>query len=275
MYEFESGDGLVARVLGSVGTPTRADVTVKYDDGTSDIWHIVVTSAGARTVELFRPGEGDVFLKAGRVTSLAVDVLGVTKRGQYYIHLFIERRDVTRLMSLAAFYATSMFFGGLGYFEDPLNGRGYNHMLTLASDEAGDTDTVVSMAASNTLRLWRGLVIYYEASDDVATRSLFTTLRKVGGALPTGFTESVNNYVTGTIAIAADQELNLYIGQNTMFVSENDDTTLTYNANDTVPNPFPMLLTEDDLAEFVISITNGHANDRYSAYGFLEEWLEE
>ena len=56
--------------------------------------------------------------------SLAVDALGITKEGEFYVHVFVERGDVGRLLSLGAFYATSMFFGGLGVFQSNRDAKG-------------------------------------------------------------------------------------------------------------------------------------------------------
>ena len=51
----------------------------------------------------------------------------------------------------------------------------------------------------------------------------------------------------------------------------NDNGTITQST--TSGFPFPMALTEDDPVTFIFQIASGHANDRYSAYALVEEWL--
>ncbi len=151
MYEFAAGDRPVARVMSSVTTETRLDITVRYDNGRDDIVNFDVTSAGTRAAALFREGGDDRFEFPGRVTSLSVDALGITKRGQYYIHIFLERADVTKLISLGAFYVTSTFFGGLGHFEHSVGGRGHIQTITGTNPAAGDEITEVVPANA----LWK------------------------------------------------------------------------------------------------------------------------
>lgn len=139
LYEFAAGDRPVVRSIASVTTETRVDIGVRYDNGKDDLNSFDVTTAGTRAVELFREGGDDKFEFPGRVTSLAFDALGVTKRGQYYTHAFLERGDVSKLLSLGAFYVTSEFFGGLGYFENNLSGKGFMRDVDIG-DPAADVE---------------------------------------------------------------------------------------------------------------------------------------
>ncbi len=281
MYEFEAGDGLVVRVSASVTTATRVDVTVKYDDGTSEFWHIDATSAGTRAAELFRPGSGDVFPKDGRVTSLAVDALGATKRGQYYIHLFVERRDVGRLMSLAAFYVTSMFFGGLGFFEQPIHDSGGGHLAwrTVANDIAPVSITEV-LAASGAFRRVYGFAWYYHASGDIADRILRVNCRAPGLSIPTGFSvsETVYNPHIAALTLSQDQEGILYSYKNRGgdgYSSRNDNAALTVDVSTTAAQIWPVDIVENDLMELRFDVVDAEAADRHSIFILQEEWLEE
>lgn len=216
------------------------------------------------------------WLQGGHVVQSTAGV----KRGQALLDLHIFQRGNVALPLFEGYvYQGFRFPFGMFVEPGPGGGEGHQHLLTLADDVAGNVDTTMQIAAVNAIRKWYGFIVYYHASSDVATRQEKGLVRALGGAPPTGFTAGSNEdqlSVTGT-TLTADEEGNwgavAFDGKDG-YSWLNDDGTLQYIASSTNPIIFPLWVTEDDLVELVIDVTNGHANDRYSAYAFIEEWIQ-
>ncbi len=156
--------------------------------------------------------------------------------------------------------------------------QGRWYCQTLKSDVVPATFQEV-LAITNARRIIWGFVWYYHASGDTATRTMKAALRNVGLALPTGMTEgdkttpwSVENIAT----LTANEEGEHYVigarnGGDDIQVRVDDGTIAIGNE----PIPFPLMITQEDLAELVFTIGSPHANDRHSIYLLVEEWIEE
>lgn len=171
----------------------------------------------------------------------------------------------------------------LGDDEDSVGGQGAMRLLTVADDVAGDVTSTLAINASNARRIWKGAAIYYHASGDTASRApnmvIDSALAGVFGALPTGFT--LGSATQGRIfrqagpTLTANEEGIMFYGENHPgFVALADNTNPTYKDNSTDPVPFPMTVTEEMDIWMKVEIGSGHANDRYSAYALVEEWIE-
>ncbi len=106
-------------------------------------------------------------------------------------------------------------------------------------------------------------------------------LVNLGGATPTGFTTTGNNALFwntgGTIALIADQEgahISLATKGKDGRTVRNDQGVQTILSTAGAPTPWPLLVTEDELALIRFpAISSGEAADRHSAYVLVEEWL--
>ena len=57
------------------------------------------------------------------------------------------------------------------------------------------------------------------------------------------------------------------------FESVNDNTVLSVRDVGSSPTPFPLTITEDDLAELFFDVASAQVADRHSIYLLQEEWL--
>jgi hypothetical protein len=53
----------------------------------------------------------------------------------------------------------------------------------------------------------------------------------------------------------------------------NDNGTVTQSSTATNPVPFPLLVHEDDPSHVDLVVASASANDRWSVYALVEEWL--
>lgn len=209
----------------------------------------------------------------GEILAVNAFIEAPVKRGQAYMVMLLERR-ARSMKRLARGY---MYDGNgveLGDNEEPLSGVGFRRWNQDGNDIAGNVDTTVNLARSNTRRVFHGILIRYHASNDVATRVLTVRLRDVANTSgPTGFTIDADSWISPSLTLTADEEGVLYVGKDG-FLSINDADTLTYADNTTAPHPFPYTVEDADAADIIVSIVDGEAADDYDVFTLVEEWLE-
>lgn len=267
-----AGDSFRLGLASSVAGLINARVQLVYDDGTDDEISIPdVTALTDRTV-LTADSQSSA-KKPGTIVGAYVTVGNVAvKRGQTYAALSIKQR-----YPLCRGYVYDGFTLPLGEHIEagPAGGSGNFFLQTLASAVAGNVSTTTTLAAANALRRYHSLAIYYNASGDAASRTLTGTLRRPYGALPTGFATAANSdvWISPTLTLTANEEGTIYVGQGSMYYSGNDTGTITIANNASQPHPLPIWVHEDDPASLIIAIGSGNANDLYSAYALVEEWI--
>ena len=280
-YPFQKDDAILARITASTTEKVILLVAVEFEDGSKDVLEMDVShTAGDRVPRLVTSDKN--FAGPGEVVGLAVDVRGSSvKRGEYFLTVFVRRGNELTVWAIFSGYISTTFFGGLGYFEDSVSGHGHFRIVTIANDVAGDVDTDVALALANVLRRVLGFIFYYNTSGDVDTRTMIVDLRRPGGAFPTGTEISgsvMDQWRSGTMQLTAGQGGVIYSygseGKDGL-TSLNDDGALTFLDTASSPTPWPIMVSEDDLATLNMDITTGNANDRYSAYLFVEEWIQE
>ncbi len=277
MYEFDRGHNIVLRTISSVATFLQANIIVLYDNGKFGYPVLQLTSSGSRGVV---SDTTELLPRPGRVVGARVTTAGVVvKRGQVYVSLRLGLPPDLRFTPLCSGYLQGERMLGLGIFEHPLEGKGFLQAETIADDVAGDSNTTYTPATANTRRVFHGVAWYYHSSGDSASRVLNVQMRRPWGALPTGGTAGTIDKIfdiTGPTLIA-NEEGGFFLynpERGDGYFITNDNGTVTRLATDANPIPFPFLLTEDDPLTIILGITDGHANDRYSAFALVEEWIE-
>ncbi len=196
--------------------------------------------------------------------------------GRIYVEARLFRGGKTAIQTLFTGKLYDHHDPSLGMFEGPVDGRGYRHFHIIADDVAGDVTTTFTPAVTNAFRRLLGIVWYYHASGDAATRTLSTIWRRPWGATPTGFTvgsnEDVFNTANPVLTVNEEGSIFMYNGGSS-FRSQNDNGVVTLSDMSAVPVPLPLDVREDDPLTILFATTNGHANDRYSAYALIEEWV--
>lgn len=100
------------------------------------------------------------------------------------------------------------------------------------------------------------------------------TLRDVSTATgPTNWSIDSDTWVSPTLTLTVNEEGLMHIDDHG-FVSVNDAGTITYSNTSTAPNPFPMLIEEEDAVDLIVAVGSGHANDDYDVWVKYEEWIE-
>lgn len=272
------------------GVALIASVDIAYDDGTLDRFEVRIDSwtANMTTVTRFE-GTNNAALGSSRPVTRAGTVIGGFVSGvltdvvrtQLYVRFGFTRKLDGPFFPIARDYAYDSHPFLVGEFVESTEGKGhFRWKAAFAADRAGNAAAVdVSLAAVNTLRKVHGLVWYYNASADVATRTFDTPrISGLGGTKPTGFTLTGDNAViglySGNIALTASEEGMYYASPVTL--RRNDNGTLTTENITTSPSPFPFDVTESDTDSIIRfpAITTGNANDVHSAYILIEEWVE-
>lgn len=266
----------------------RADIGVLYDDGREETFIVYTDSFTAdRTILSAYPGRnvgaspGKVFRLDGHVVSAQVVQSGVDKRGRLYPRLVVAGVGDFEKHTLCEGYLYTHHSLSLGQSVEPGpgGGDGYLHLLTLANDVAGTATTTVAMAATNALRKWYGVALYYNRTADV--ENVIPNIDVVSqpwGALPTGFAATVPLvYRLAGPSLQTGEEGVMFVynsGGGPGFAATQDNGGVpVYLDTSTNPQPFPLWVHEDDPIDVRLIITNGHADDRYSAYALVEEWL--
>jgi len=201
------------------------------------------------------------------------------KRGQVYVSLELQSQDNIAQVYLCSGYVADREFPTYPFLVPPGPGGGEGNLFfeTIASDVAGNVSTPFTPAVTNAFRKVYGVVWYYNASADVASRVLSILVRRPWGALPTGFgTASKSDvYSRALVTLTASEEGTVFMVSDGRdgYTSVNDNDTVTWENTTTVPSPFPFLVREDDPVTVIFVPAVGNANDRYSAYALVEEWL--
>ncbi len=270
-YPFRAGD--VIRVSGRASVTTKTELfgRVQYEDGSKDRFEVLITHAGDRANQLFRTP--DQFLQNGFVEALTVDT-GIIKRGEYYMMVAVER--LQHHYPIAASYI-GVPHSPLGFFEDPLGGKGLMSWRTAIDDVTPASVTVV-MAATGAFRRIYGFVWYYNCAAEVANRLLRVFIRRPGTSVPTGFAigGEVNLPHSDNLSLQTGEEGILYSYKNRGgdgFSSRNDNGTVTVESPTTTPQIWPVDVPQDDLFHLRFNITDAHADDRHTILVLQEEWL--
>lgn len=227
-------------------------------------------STGDRTRETFdRPIGGGFLWGAGCAASGAV-----VSRGQAWVAITLGRHG--RTYRLAQGYTYEGHGVTDGELTESLDGRGYLRWLAVATNEDGDNDTTLALAIANGRRKVRELLLYYTCSTDVANRTMILVFQKGGLAQPTGYGSGAVDYQwqSPTLTLTASEDGQLVVGPSIMFQSQNDDGSIAYSNNSTVPHPLPRWVEENDLVELFVNISAGETADKYSCYALVEDWIE-
>ncbi len=269
------GDVFRLRLAGSVVRNVDAFVLVRYEDGKMREFKTRVASPGDRTENVNTlPG---VVLRDGEIVRAYLDVegvVGLTKRGQVYANLAVADPNLRSHGVLLQGYVYDKRPLGMGDLNGPAQGMGHLDWIQFANDIAGNVPTTFNLAVTGARRLYRGVLIKYHCSGDAATRVLVLRVRNLGDTSgPTGFAIDQDTWVSPQLTMTINEEGILYVGKEG-FLMANDEGTLTYSNNTTVPQPFPLWVEAGETGDLVIGITDGHANDDYDAFVFVEEWLE-
>ena len=264
--------------IASVANNWSATLRVRGKSGVTRTYTYRETAAKSnRTAQSFTT---ELIGEEGQIVGFgaAVGTVAATNRGQFYMNAFVQAENSDVELTLAHGYVYDGKSLGLGEFVEPGpgGGEGNKTALTLLSDVAGTTNTDAttgSLIAANTIRRFYGFEHFYNASADVASRTINPLLNIRWGALPTGFAGDPRIYaMAGSITLTASQEGIVFMhgeegdGQ----VYQYDDGTLLRDTN--LP-PLPITFTEDDVAFILSNVGSGHANDRHSLFARIEEWL--
>ena len=144
-FEFGAHDNILARIVASTTETVNLELFVEYDDGTRELIPLDVTHTAGDRVPRLTDTEPP-FEKPGRVVGLSLDArASPIKRGEYYVTVFIRRGNDLHVYPIFSGHVTNAFFGGLGYFEDNLSGRG------LKVDNEADSTLVNNTALTRTI----------------------------------------------------------------------------------------------------------------------------
>lgn len=159
--------------------------------------------------------------------------------------------------------------------KNPLDGPGRLYWLTVADDVTPGTGVTTTLAATNARRLIHGFAWYYHAGADVADRTMRALMHQPGPSLPTGMTAGNKTRPwanANAVTVSAGQEGLIFAKDG--IVAEVDNGVVAYNNNSTQPNPFPLLVEEDDIADLDLVVGAAETADRHSAHILMEEWID-
>lgn len=226
-------------------------------------------SAGDRTRERFpRPLGGGYLHGIQLVTDTGI------KRGQTYAEIGIGKHATSYIAARGYVYFTNPLVDGV--YESSIGGRGHLRWLAVATNEDGDNDTTLALAITNGRRKVRELLLYYTCSTDVANRTMILVFQKGALAQPTGYGAGAVDYQwqSPTLTLTASEDGQLVVGPSIMFQSQNDNGSIAFSNNSTVPHPLPRWIEENDLVELFVNISLGETADKYSCYALVEDWVE-
>ncbi len=219
--------------------------------------------------------EGSIMERAGRVVGGRIGGGGGVKRGQFHISANIFR-GTTAVAMLCQGYLHDSNNLPLGFYEGMRDGPGFRSWVTVADNSPGNTDLAAVLTASNAHRRLHGILVKYHCASDADNRTIDLTIRDIFTAAgsPTGFSIAGTIYEAPSLGVlTANQEGIIFVGARG-FVALNTAGTVTYASRTTAPHPLPFDIAEGDTADVVLTMTSGHANDRYDVYLDIEEWLE-
>lgn len=275
-YRVRRGDYLNLRVWSNVSDVVLTPrFRIVYDDGSNDMLGTnPITLVGDRLIANANGSQRAT--KDGWVVGGSV-LLGVINSfpGQVYVDVGLTSGG--ERLCLCKGYSYDGHLLSLGESGLPGEGPGDLQWETLASDAAPGTGTSTSLGFVNQIRKVHGFAIYYNASADVATRTVIPSIIQPGGALPTGFGGTGTVWVGATLTLTASEEGVYYVYSSVSgaIVSINDNGTITYANPTTAPAPFPFIGASDGdaAAQLLLTVGSGHANDRWSVYVLREDWV--
>lgn len=267
---------------------------------TIELWYRSAVAAGIRaSVKIvYDNGEDDVFtlpdttMASSRLLT-SIRSVKVASHSGWIVDAIITPLEAIRYGATVAFLSIGPAWGGvicrgrvyqghdvaIGELEDLRAGPGRLFADTIVQDAAGNVATTYTPAVSDAIRRVWGIVVFYNADANVASRVPRLSITRPLGALPTGFATAANAYVAliNGPTLAASEEGTLYVmggDKGPGFISLNDNGTITYSSTDTAPNPFPIdVPNENEPVTVIVDAGAGLAGDRYSAYALVEEWL--
>ncbi len=271
------GERLYCRRTDSGGELAQLLVTVRDRSGLRNVRLPRFGGDGTRIPEVFT---GDRLLADAEIVSAVcanVTQPAENKRGRFYIEAGFGR-SIEEMSPFMAGYVYAGHAVSLGEFVEagPGGGEGFQTNIVLAEDVAGNVNTNAGLAVTNALRLVRGLGLLYNVSSDVDARTVQLLVRRPLGALPTGFTNVAAQIIwaSPTVTLTANEDGMIYAGEGFANVVTNDNGTLAVADNTTAPSPFPFWVTEFETgAQIRTNIGTGNANDRYSVFAIVEEWI--
>lgn len=283
----EAGSRLILRGVNATSSNKRlrAQVTLRDRRGTISVVSLVSDELDTARTPGDNSNSGIPEVGEAEVVAAAIasDVSGV-KRGQLYAQLYAVGRTIADARTfLSAGYVYDGFWPTLGFIQEPGpgGGEGFLSVETVVADAAGNVVTTYTPAVTNGFRKLYGLVGYYNADSNAASRVFFITMTRAWGALPTGFATATNAELWegpgGGMTLTASQEGSIFVyGKGTGasgFSLINTNGTLAEESTATAPIPFPLDILEAEPLTFLFEAVNGLAGDRYSAYALVEEWL--
>jgi len=269
-FRVNTGQKLQLHTIASAILGVGAYARIKYDDGGEDLlWVSTVFVAATRVGEQFVSetavrGPGDV------VFAVVTPVTSGIKRGELWCRLSMEPSGAVLIQD----YAHQDNSPSLGvYFPSgPGGGDGELELVTVKANTTPAPTSTLVLAASNTIRRYDSYVWYYNASSDVASRTMDVALRQPIGDLPTGFGTAANADVwrSLTTTLTADQEGTSFGRPGGLQHGENQNGLVTM---DPAASPFPIWVREDDPSALIFSVGNEELADRDSIYLVRETWL--
>lgn len=286
MIDVRRGDRVTASIRG-----VNADVVVQFlvnitpdpfqEDGVlvpgePYTLEILVTDAdGDRTISSVNDDTGNIS-SDGVITSATARVFSGTapsQPGELWSELDLRRNSLT-IANMAFGYQ----YGGhpVSYpnapLDGPLDGPGRWIWVQEADDIAGNVIDITNLAATNTRRIVRAILIKYHQVGG-ATATITATIRDLVTAVgPTNWSIESDTWTSPGLALGANEEGLMHIGENG-FLSTNDAGTLAYADITTAPNPLPLVLGPADTVDLLVAAASGAAGDDYDVWVLYEEWI--
>lgn len=266
-------DAIDFRVVSSLATTLQLYALLRLPNGKLD-WKrtppLVTTVDRATNVVRIRN------LPEGEIVDATVGIVRgsvPSQPGQTYVEARLFHGGGTPVQTFLAGKLYDHHDPSLGAFESPLDGRGNLDWVQIANDVAGDTTTTHNLAVTGARRVYHDVLWKYHCDATMANRTLDIFLRDLADTSgPTGFSIVADVWNSTDLVLSANEDGINYIGKDG-FQSLNDNGTLTYIDNTTVPHPFPLTVEEGDTGDLVFSATLGEAGDDYDIWLLIEEWV--
>ncbi len=274
------GDSILLSIASSVAvTNTQGRVDFLGDDGIDYTLKIPQFTTNSDRITQNLPTNEKAPVD-GEIYAAYVSAIGTPARGQTPANLQVVSGDLIKY-ELCKGYLSPLGGLALGEFgiRGPAGGHGSLELLTIASNVAGNTDTTLALAATNTYRKVYGVALYYNRAVDV--EDVIPNIDLVSqpwGALPTGFAATVPLAYTLTgPSLQSTQEGFMWVygrdGSDGYAITQDNGAGLVTANAASSPVPFPYIVQEGDPIDVRIRITDGDASDVYSAYALVEDWV--
>ncbi len=206
---------------------------------------------------------------------VSLDGLQAVKRGQLYADLILrESGHAEVLHAVCRGYLHDGNALGPEDHADSTEGPGFLSWVQEANDVAGNVATTVSLAAANAYRIVHGILVKYHCDGNSASRELTARIRDVADTSgPTGFAIDADIWVSTSVSMIANEEGIIYAKDK--LVAYNDEGTITYDDQSTLPSVFPLAVDEGDTIDLIIMGEFGLAGDDYDVFVLYEEWMQQ